>query len=96
MKFERKEIDHVANLACLSLTEGEATRMAEEIAKILGHVAELDALDTKDVPPTTHVQLAETSWRADDVWPSLDRAQVLAAAPRAEADGFAVPVFVGA
>jgi aspartyl-tRNA(Asn)/glutamyl-tRNA(Gln) amidotransferase subunit C len=95
MKFDREKVEHVATLACLSLTDEEAARITDEIAKILGHVAELDALDTKGVPPTTHVQLAETSWRVDEVWPSLDRAEVLAAAPRSEADGFAVPAFVG-
>src|SRR4051794_34826491 len=93
-KIDRAQIEHVAVLSSLSLTEAEAVKMTEEIGAILGYVDELSALDTSDVPPTAHVQLERTAWRADDVVPGVSHEDALAQAPRAAQGGFAVPGFV--
>jgi aspartyl-tRNA(Asn)/glutamyl-tRNA(Gln) amidotransferase subunit C len=53
--IDRKLIDHVAQLASLSLTEAEADKLTGEIAGILKYVGELSALDTSNVPPTAQV-----------------------------------------
>jgi len=92
-------IRHVAELAELSLTEEEEKRMASEVGRILAYVAELDAIDTEGVPPTAHVSGIEPSrseegWRPDEPIPCLPHGDALAAAPRVEHDGFAVPGFV--
>lgn len=92
-------IRHVAELAELSLTEEEEKRMAEEVGRILAYVAELEALDTKDVPPTAHVAgiepvRSEEGWRRDAALPCLSHDEALAGAPHAEHEGFAVPSFV--
>ncbi len=90
------QIRHVAQLASLSLTDDEVESMTHEIGAILGYFGELDALDTRDVPPTAHVQLEAASWRADVAAPGLSRDEALAQAPRRAGDGsgFAVPAFV--
>jgi aspartyl-tRNA(Asn)/glutamyl-tRNA(Gln) amidotransferase subunit C len=90
----RIDVHHVAKLASLRLTDEEATRFAGELAAIVDYVAQLDALDTRDVPPTAHVQLDRMPLRADEVVPCLPRAEALAQAPAVEDDGFAVPAFV--
>ena len=93
-KIDRAQIEHVAVLASLTLTDAEATAMTEEIGAILKHVDELGTLDTTDVPPTAHVQLERTAWRTDEVLPGVTHEEALAQAPRVVQDGFAVPGFV--
>jgi aspartyl-tRNA(Asn)/glutamyl-tRNA(Gln) amidotransferase subunit C len=90
----RIDVHHVAKLASLHLTEDEAARFAGELAAIVEYVAQLDALDTRDVPPTAHVQLDRMPLRPDEVTPCLSRGDALAQAPSVEDDGFAVPAFV--
>ena len=73
--------------------------MAEEVGRILAYVAELEAIDTTDVPPTAHVAgieptQSEHGWRPDATRPGLSHDDALAGAPHAEHEGFAVPSFV--
>ena len=93
-KIDRTIVLHVAKLASVTLAEPEVDRFAAELDRILAHVQELDQIDTREVPPTAHVQLTETPWRADEVRASLPRAEALSQAPAVEDDGFAVPAFV--
>ena len=92
--IDRALVLHVAKLASLSLSDVEADKLAGELAKIVGYVAQLDALDTRDVPPTAHVQIDRTPWRQDEPRPGLSHEDALAQAPRIGGDGFAVPAFV--
>ncbi len=99
MDLDLERIRHVATLAELSLTEEEERRLAGEIGRIVAFVAELEAIDTTDVPPTAHVAgieptRSEEGWREDVVVPGLSNEDALAAAPHAEHGGFAVPGFV--
>jgi aspartyl-tRNA(Asn)/glutamyl-tRNA(Gln) amidotransferase subunit C len=94
-----ERIRHTAQLAELSLSEEEERRLAGEIGRIVAFFAELDAIDTTDVPPTAHVAgiepvRSEEGWREDVVRPGLDHDEALAGAPRVEHGGFAVPTFV--
>jgi aspartyl-tRNA(Asn)/glutamyl-tRNA(Gln) amidotransferase subunit C len=92
--IDRAVVTHVARLASLSLSDAETERFAAELDRIVAHVRELDALDTRDVPATAHVQIGETPWRADVVRPGLSREDALSQAPQVEEHGFAVPTFV--
>jgi aspartyl-tRNA(Asn)/glutamyl-tRNA(Gln) amidotransferase subunit C len=88
------DVHHVARLASLSLGDAEAARLAGELGKIVAFVAQLDELDTADVPPTAHVQLDRLPLRDDVVKPCLTHDEALAQAPSVDGDGFAVPTFV--
>jgi aspartyl-tRNA(Asn)/glutamyl-tRNA(Gln) amidotransferase subunit C len=94
--IDRALIDHVAQLASLSLSEGEAQTLTGEVAGILAYVGELASLDTANVPPTAQVVAspAANALRSDDVEPCLSHEDALAQAPRASQGGFAVPGFV--
>ncbi|MDB5219134.1 MAG: Aspartyl-tRNA(Asn) amidotransferase subunit [Myxococcaceae bacterium] len=97
--LDLERIRHVATLAELSLTAEEERRLAGEIGRIVAYVAELEAIDTTDVPPTAHVAgieptRSEDGWRADVIVPGLSHEDALAGAPHAEHGGFAVPGFV--
>jgi aspartyl-tRNA(Asn)/glutamyl-tRNA(Gln) amidotransferase subunit C len=92
---ERVErVRRVAKLAALSLDDVEAEELAGDLDRILAYFSELDALDTTDVPPTAQVQATHAAWRADELTPCLGHDEALAAAPRVEDDGFAVPAFM--
>jgi aspartyl-tRNA(Asn)/glutamyl-tRNA(Gln) amidotransferase subunit C len=93
-KIDRDLVLHVAKLASLSLSEGEVDRFAAELGRIVAHVEQLEALDTRDVPPTAHVQVERVPLRQDEVTPGLSHDDALSQAPQVEADGFAVPAFL--
>jgi aspartyl-tRNA(Asn)/glutamyl-tRNA(Gln) amidotransferase subunit C len=62
---------------------------------VLDHARDVEALDTEGVPPTAHPLPLENVLRDDEVRPSLDRSEVLAAAPSVEQDRFRVPRILG-
>jgi aspartyl-tRNA(Asn)/glutamyl-tRNA(Gln) amidotransferase subunit C len=93
-KIDRGVVLHVAKLASLSLAEAEVDRFAAELARVVAHVEQLEAIDTRDVPPTAHVQVERIPLRRDEVTPGLSHDQALSQAPEVEADGFAVPAFL--
>jgi aspartyl-tRNA(Asn)/glutamyl-tRNA(Gln) amidotransferase subunit C len=88
------EVRRLADLARLDLEPAELARLTREIGAILAYVRQLEEVDVAGVEPTSHVVLDELPLRADLPQPSLGRDQALAAAPRAVAEGFAVPTFV--
>lgn len=88
------DIRHVARLARLDLDDDEAERLGAELGQILDYVAQLDALDTADVPPTTHVLPVSTPWRDDAITARLDREEVLAASAEHDGQAFVVPKVV--
>jgi aspartyl-tRNA(Asn)/glutamyl-tRNA(Gln) amidotransferase subunit C len=94
MPFDRAQIQHLATLASLSLTDAEMDSMGSELEAIVRYVDELAAVETTNVPPTAQVKLGETAWREDVAVDGLSHEDALQAAPHAERDGFAVPGFV--
>jgi aspartyl-tRNA(Asn)/glutamyl-tRNA(Gln) amidotransferase subunit C len=87
MRLSREEVEYVASLARLGLSDDEITRLQDQLSTILEHIAALDRLDTASIPPTAQVISLETVLRTDVVVDSLDRDAVLANAPR-QTDGF--------
>lgn len=85
------DVAHVARLARLELTRDELQHYQHQLGVILDHAAEVQALDTEGVPPTSHPLSLTNAFRNDAVKPSLDRDEVLSQAPDT-ADGlFRVP-----
>jgi aspartyl-tRNA(Asn)/glutamyl-tRNA(Gln) amidotransferase subunit C len=89
--IDRAAVDHVARLARLSLTEEERALFTEQLRQILDYFARLGELELGAVAPTSHIRAAAAAMREDVVRPSLDRDEVLAAAPDAEEGFFKVP-----
>ena len=94
-RISRAEVEHAARLARLALTEDEIEQLTVDLAKILDHAALVSAIDTRDVPPTSHPVALVNVFRADVPRPGLDRAEVLAEAPVAEDGRFRVPRILG-
>lgn len=91
MAIDRATVDHVARLARLSLTDEERALFTEQLRHILDYFTRLQELDLGAVAPTSHILAASEVLRQDEVRPSLDREEVLAAAPEAEEGFFKVP-----
>jgi aspartyl-tRNA(Asn)/glutamyl-tRNA(Gln) amidotransferase subunit C len=90
-----EDVAHVAQLARLHLTEDELVTFTGQLDAVLGHAADVEALDLDDVPPTSHPYPLTNVLRDDVVTPSLDRAEVLAQAPDVEDHQFKVPPALG-
>jgi len=84
---------HIAQLARLRLDPREVEALQTDLDKIVAYVAELDTLDTTDVPPTTLMASGAAS-RPDQHVQGLTPEQALSQAPRTVQGGFAVPGFV--
>jgi aspartyl-tRNA(Asn)/glutamyl-tRNA(Gln) amidotransferase subunit C len=94
-KITREEVAHVARLARLDLTDAEVDTFTDQLAKVLDHAADVEALDVADVPPTAHPYPLVNVLRADEPTPTLAREDVLAGAPVAEDGQFRVPPVLG-
>jgi len=90
MRLSREEVQHIATLARLSLTEAETELMQTQLSNILENFEVLKQLDTKNIPPTTHSVPLQNVFRQDIITPSYPREQVLANAPQKEDDCFKV------
>jgi aspartyl-tRNA(Asn)/glutamyl-tRNA(Gln) amidotransferase subunit C len=94
-----EDVRRVAELANLELTAEEEPRMQRDLNAILGHISQLNELDTTGVPAMAQVgemlggvmDDAGTSLREDAVRSSLDRASAMAAAPESDGRFFKVP-----
>ena len=90
-KITRAEVEHVARLARLALSEDEKERMTSQLDAILGYVDKLNTLDTSGVEPTATVIPMVSVLREDVVRPSPNREDALANAPDREEAFFRVP-----
>jgi len=90
------EVEHIAELARLSLTEAEKVRYREQLAAILDYAAILQQVDTSAIPPTTTVLPLRNIIRDDLVAPSMPIEDVLANAPAASEGCFQVAEILGA
>ena len=88
------DIEHVARLARLSLTDEEKERLARQLPSILEHAAKVGEVAAEDVPPTAYAVPRANVFRPDDVAGVLTREAVLAGAPEVEDDRFKVPRIV--
>ncbi|MBK5224140.1 MAG: Asp-tRNA(Asn)/Glu-tRNA(Gln) amidotransferase subunit GatC [Acidimicrobiia bacterium] len=93
--ISRDDVAHVADLARLRLTDDELDHFTEQLAAVLEHARDVEALDVADVAPTAHPFELSNITRPDEVRPSLDRDEVLGQAPSTEAGQFRVPPVLG-
>lgn len=89
--IDDRDVEHVARLARLALSDGEKARMREQLAKILQYIDKLKELDVAGVEPTSHAVPLVNVMRADDIVPSRPREEMLANAPDRADEFFRVP-----
>jgi aspartyl-tRNA(Asn)/glutamyl-tRNA(Gln) amidotransferase subunit C len=94
MKITRGEIEHIALLARLSLSEEEKDLFGSQLSSILGYMDKLDELDTKDIEPTSHVLPLSNVMRDDLPVPAISREDALLNAPSHTEKFFRVPKII--
>ena len=91
MTISREDVEYVAALARLELTEQEIQEYTEQLNSILDYAAMLERLDTRDVVPTAHAVPLHNVLREDQVRPSIDHEKALRNAPDGDEGFFRVP-----
>jgi aspartyl-tRNA(Asn)/glutamyl-tRNA(Gln) amidotransferase subunit C len=94
-QISREEVQHLAHLARLELTEEETAHYADQLSAIVEAVARVSDVAAQDIPPTSHPIPITNVYREDVAKPGLDRAELAAAAPSWENDRFKVPRILG-
>jgi aspartyl-tRNA(Asn)/glutamyl-tRNA(Gln) amidotransferase subunit C len=93
--LSRSDVEHVAYLARLGLTEAELDRLEGQLNHILDQYAKLSELDTSAIPPTAQTIELENILREDVAGPSLAVEDVLGNAPTTDGDFIIVPPILG-
>jgi aspartyl-tRNA(Asn)/glutamyl-tRNA(Gln) amidotransferase subunit C len=90
--ISRSDVEHVAELARLGLTDAEIDRLVPQLSRILEAVGKLASVDTSSVGPTAQVIALENVMREDVARTGMSREAALAEAPRREGGLLRVPV----
>ncbi|MHC1782138.1 MAG: Asp-tRNA(Asn)/Glu-tRNA(Gln) amidotransferase subunit GatC [Anaerolineaceae bacterium] len=91
MSLTIKEVEHIALLARLQLSEEEKERYRQQLSAILDYASRLQELDTRHIPPTSSVLPPRSYLRDDDPVKGLERDEILSNAPQVDQDQFRVP-----
>jgi aspartyl-tRNA(Asn)/glutamyl-tRNA(Gln) amidotransferase subunit C len=91
MSLTREQVQHVAKLARLSLSDDEITTFTGQMGTILDYVKKLNELNTDGIVPTAHAVPMENAFRDDVVRPSIGVDNALANAPDRVEGFFRVP-----
>lgn len=91
MQLTLEEVEHIAELARLELTEVEKARFREQLSAILDYAARLQAVDTRQIPPTSSILARRSILRSDQPADGLTIEDALKNAPEAENRQFRVP-----
>ncbi|WP_105614499.1 Asp-tRNA(Asn)/Glu-tRNA(Gln) amidotransferase subunit GatC [Vallitalea okinawensis] len=94
MKITKEQVQHVANLARLNLTEEEQVELTTDLENIIAFADKLNELNIEHIKPTAHVIPIENVFRKDEVRPSLEREDLLSNAPDKQEGCFYVPKIV--
>ncbi|MDD4626955.1 MAG: Asp-tRNA(Asn)/Glu-tRNA(Gln) amidotransferase subunit GatC [Syntrophomonas sp.] len=91
MALSLEEVNHVATLARLALSEDEKTALAEQLSLILAYVERLNELDTGEIEPLIHILPVFNVLRKDETLPGSSQEEILANAPLVEEGQYKVP-----
>jgi aspartyl-tRNA(Asn)/glutamyl-tRNA(Gln) amidotransferase subunit C len=91
MSLTIEQVQHIANLARLELTDDELARYRDQLSAILDYFQQLEAVDTEDIPSISSILSAEKSLRTDEAQPGLALADLLQNAPEMDEKQFRVP-----
>ncbi|HDP69327.1 MAG TPA: Asp-tRNA(Asn)/Glu-tRNA(Gln) amidotransferase subunit GatC [Actinobacteria bacterium] len=94
MAISKRDVEHVALLARLSLSEKEKEKFTKQLSQILEHAEKISELDTKDIEPTSHALPIKNVFRKDEEKPSLSQKEALSNAPSEESGMIRIPKIV--
>ena len=91
MPISRNDVEHIARLARLELSEEEIVRFGRQLSDILDYAARLGELDTQHIPPTATVLPLKSVLRPDEPGVTLERSVLMSNAPMAQDEQFRTP-----
>jgi len=94
VRLSREQVQHIAELAKLGITEEEAELFAGQLSEILEYAQMLNQLDTSAIPPTAQAIPMRSVTRRDEVQPSLSPDKILANAPQRQGNCFKVKLIL--
>lgn len=95
MALSRADVEKVALLSRLRLSEEELAEMTDQLVEIVGYVDQLAEVETDGVEPMAHAVELENRLKPDEVRPSLPRGEALRNAPARSEQGYLVPAVLG-
>lgn len=95
MAITLKDVEYVANLAKLELSQKEKIKFQKELDNIIKYIDQLNELNTENIPITSHVVPLQNVFREDRAFPSLPQDKALANAPKKKDGFFKVPKVIG-
>ena len=95
MTLTIEQVEHIAELARLELTNDEKILYREQLSDILEYFKQLQGVDTDDISLTTSLAVGGSQLRPDEPLPGLDREALLKNAPVTEEHQFRVPPVFG-
>jgi len=93
-RISKKEVEHIAWLARIELSEEEKALFTEQFNQILDYFEKIDQVETEEVPPTYHVLDLVNVYREDEVLSSLSIEEALKSAPKKEKQFLKAPRIV--
>lgn len=94
MKIDSAQVDHIARLSRLALSENEKQRYGNQLNNILTNIEKLGELDTSSIEPTFHVLELANVKRQDTLKPSLPTDEALSNAPDPSGGFYRVPSII--
>lgn len=91
MKLSSQEVEYVAHLARLEITDKEKDKFTAQLNDILRYIDKLNELNTKGVEPMSHAIAVTNAFREDNIVDSIGTEKSLANAPDARGEFFRVP-----
>lgn len=91
MTLSEKEVEHIAELARIRVSENEKNLFTKQFNEILQFFHQLDEVDTSSIEPTFHVVDIKNIFREDEVEPTLSTEDALKNAPKKEKNFFKAP-----
>ena len=85
------QVEHIAELAHLSLDDDEKRLYQEQLSAILDYASKLQELDTDAIPPTAAILPIDSVMRPDEIAPSMPREDLLSNAPESDEGMLKVP-----
>jgi len=89
--IDRSQVEHIARLARLSISEEDKEALTEQLSAILGYMEKLNSLNTEGIEPTSHVLEISNVFRDDEPTPSLSPDDALRNAPERSDNFYKVP-----
>ncbi len=90
MELSKEEVEHIAVLARMGLSDHEKERLRQQLSDILQNMEILGEVDTENVPPTAQSISLRNVFREDESRPSLETKDIMANAPARDGDSFKV------